>query len=477
MTLPETPTQLPIPTAASKPGVDKQPILLTDPTVWHWWFFLRGHAFDSQSKKDQHWTAFQPALHDAIKWAAKFAKNEAGKIGEKPVSDEAMELENAWKLSNVKRPQTEPPENEYPLLFAKVPTRDGEELIYSFQGRSLLDSTYLRFRWTVPGAFDAQAFAELRQKDWRYEKNPAPFLGEAVCLMAEVPATVDIRESKNIIREVLANWHGQDIREVKVIEFACGFYGITDKVEETVWVVLIRDGDQSRDQARRLANDISPRFLLAWLKGRFIRQEFDKSIVSSLNEKEKGLEDVLYQVTGVPRNNKLKALEDTTLAVTGKLEVFSTPMYYVNDYLQTLSVNIYNLEQLIKDPLFGEGSAMMDGLLVAPLRQSENQIKKFLEYKNITRDRARLKLEMDSIQVDILRERLMRGITILLGLFVIFGVVQAFDAELKAVGQRFPLNVFENELSALDQAWPKLAVTAIGFLILSICILLYSRKR
>jgi hypothetical protein len=438
-----------------------------DPTIWHWWFFLRGRDFQNVtrqdgnfSRRDRHWEVFKNALQGAVSHTGKGNKALSFSLAEDPTK-----------------------RNRYPSSFAKVQRDSTQTIQMSMHALSRLDSTYIRFSWTQKGRTGSEAFSTLSRKDWKYSTDDPVFLGDATCLMAELTKPEDETEkfslAKDWCRQILCEWQGRrlapdDTFQIDLVEVACGFFATSAELEKVVWVLLVWNDDDARTQAARLINAITPPFMLAWLKARHIKQEYEDDIAPKSYQAETDVETALSQKT--KQTNKLKALEEFSLQTSLASSELTRQIDHSEERLVTLDINKENLENLLKDQVFRPGEALMDSLLVAPIRLTIDQIKTDLRYVTLQQKRAKDARENSNAIVGILTNRWTRRITIVLGVFAIFGVVQAFNTELEALGKLYPLTAFGNELPSWNQGWPKVATVLLGLVILPIFIKLISRN-
>lgn len=453
--------------AESEPTQGKKANTLNDPAIWHWWFFLRGHDIEKVKKdghtvrKDRHWQVFKNALLSAA--------------------------EHTHKDTALVYPIEEDPTNKYPYppLFAKVPHDLTQNPVMSMYAPSRLDATYIRFVWTKIGRTDAKEFIDLRQRDWSYDTKYSAFLGETICLMAEITKPAEEGEKRplaeSVCREILSGWQGKSTDtenpfEIALIEVACGFYATSAELDKAVWVLLVWEDDQSRRQATRMLDAITPSFMLAWLKTRYIKRLYEYEIRPKANDAEEKLETAAASITP-EQMRRLNALEQFTLDIILPSDELYEQTTISSDHLITLKVNKENLENLLKDPVFKPGEALMDSLLVAPIRLIIDQVETDLTYKAITQTRAEKKREASKTMTEIRTNRWTRRSTIALGVFVVFGVVQAFDRELNELGKLLPLPIFVNELASWNQGWPKVVTVALGLLILWIIFKTISHKK
>lgn len=444
------------PETESEPTQGKKANTFNDPAIWHWWFFLRGHDIEKVKKdghtvrKDRHWQVFK----DALLSAGAHTRKDAPLV----------------------YPLEEDPTNKYPYppLFAKVPHDLTQNPVMSMYAPSRLDATYIRFVWTKIGRTDAKAFIELRRGDWKYETKYSAFLGDTICLMAEVAKPPEEGEKRPLAeamcREILSEWQGtstdtENPFEIALIEVACGFYATSAELEKAIWVLLVWEDDHSRRLATRMLDAITPSFMLAWLKTRYIKLLYEREISPKANDAEEKLETAAASITP-EQMRRLDALEQFTLDIVLPSDELYEHTTIASDHLVTLKVNKENLEELLKDPVFKPGEALMDSLLVAPIRLTIDQVETDLTYKAITQTRAEKKREASKTMTEIRTNRWTRRSTIALGVFVVFGVVQAFDRELNELGKLLPLPIFGIGLSSWNQGWPKVVTVGLGLLVL-----------
>jgi hypothetical protein len=386
--------------------------LLKDPTVWHWRFFVRKHG--SNWNIEEHWQDFSKALKEAVNWAGGREKLKGPYI-------EAL-------LAN--RP--------IPDQFANIPFHPSNRFHISLQARSLLDSTYIQTAWGKQGEFDPEVFSHLRGQGWaaKQEKSSEEeAVWDATCLIAEVPQSLDesIDEYEEVVSEMLSSWFGnRKVEEVQLIKLQCGIYATAHDIEGMVWVLLVWDDKTSNQRATRLINRFAPPFQLAWLKGRYIREAYETKHSVEVNRLESELEKKINEARQQPW--RLKKFEDESLGISLLQTELGKRVTLYKELVTTLRINIENLEALLTDPLYGAGAGEMKSLLVAPIMQSEGQIKADIEYKQITLDDAERVLREFERKINILSERWARQITIMVSLFAVFGAVQAFGSQAKWYG-------------------------------------------
>lgn len=374
-------------------------LALKDPTVWHWWFFLF-HISEFTEEEKENWQEFKEAL------------------------DAAVEHAGGWKKSKVKRIENLDGYKLIPSQFVNIGWHEFNGFSHSLQARSLLDSIYVQSGWAWETTTDSDAFLSLKEAEWSGVETE---LEEAVCLMAEVPRLTSQSEAEKIIVQMLSCWHQMEIEEeINSIALSCGFYASPRNIKNVVWVMLVWDEDSARKEAKYLINRLAPPFQLAWLKGRFIRHIYDSKYAPEANKQEIAL---ITTLVPVPEKRRFKTIEENFFKICSAQDNLEEVLGECEALLLTLKINKENLEKLLTDPVYGSGQASMDLRLVAPLRQSIEQIETDFKYKTIAQNKAERVLKRYEMTTQILSEKLTRHVTYLLSLFAVFGAIQAFQNE------------------------------------------------
>jgi hypothetical protein len=110
----------------------------------------------------------------------------------------------------------------------------------------------------------------------------------------------------------------------------------------------------------------------------------------------------------------------------------------VEELLETLRINVANIERLFSDPLFEEHGPTLDELLLSPLRLNIEQFATDLRYLSMTQTQVDRALESIETMAAVRSVRRERTILILFGMCAFFGIFQAFP-ELHAIGWKWRL--------------------------------------
>jgi hypothetical protein len=374
-------------------------VMLKDLTLWHWWFFLRSHSREHPDHLPQHWQDFSAALDSAVQWAG------------------------GWQVSVQARPDRLPPARQTSVRLASLPWRESDGAKRTLEARAMLDVFYIQSGCAQEGAAGTEAVLRLKGTEWQWQRDAHSFLGDAVCLEAELKRAEE-KKAEVIAQALSARWLGKPVRQVELVELDCCFFATPVGIEEEVWVMLVRDKDEARQQSAHFVHRLMPPLLLARLKGRVMMQEFEKHVTPRAQELEGQLGTALTQIEQQPR--RLKVLEQSSEMIARHQMELTKELDQCEEVLETLRVNAANIERLLDDSLLAPQRAALDELLAAPLRQSVDQVATDLRYLSITQAQADRMLHGIGTMAEVRSGRFERILAILFGLFAFFELFHAF---------------------------------------------------
>jgi hypothetical protein len=126
---------------------------------------------------------------------------------------------------------------------------------------------------------------------------------------------------------------------------------------------------------------------------------------------------VLWQAFGWEQNSN---------AIATHQQEFAEQLHKYEVELKTLHANAQNIERLLNNPLFAGQKTILHQLWVAPLHLGAAQIETDLSYLSATDKKAERTLQSLRTIAEVRSGRWERGMTLLLGLFVVFGVAEMF---------------------------------------------------
>lgn len=374
--------------------------MLKDLTLWHWWFFLYWGTPLGTNRTDRILQEFGDAVADAVRWAGG----------------------PTWKADTRAVP---PLARQASVRYASEPWRPMQGVWRTMEARALLDALYVQAGCYREGVSYPNAIEFLKQAEWIYKRGADAFLGDAVCLTGELVQTTTVDQAKDIAQQMLGQWFGrQPPPQLSPIELPCGYFAVPVGVQEEAWVLLVHDKDQARDQAAHLLHRLLPPMLLAWVKSRFIMQEFEGKLLPDAETKQDTMDAALNSVRwDAPR---LRELENLSEAIAKHHGVSLESLSLCEERLETLRTNATNVERLLDDSLLASNKTRLDALLVEPLRLNAQQIHTDLRYLSVTHAKAEQALRSIETIAQVRAGRVGRNITILFGLFVVFDVLKLF---------------------------------------------------
>jgi hypothetical protein len=388
--------------------------MLKDLTLWQWQFFVKWRTQEEGAQKAQYWQEFCGVLESAVHWA-----------GGSP----------AAYAPPAYRRQTS-------VRIESIPWQASHGLQRTLEARALLDAFYIQTGCVQEGSADPETVLPLKDAAWHGESQAHTFLGEAVCLSGEVNQDLAEQQAHDIAQAVLERWFGEPLRQLESVRLACGFLAVTIGVQEEAWVLLVRDADEARQQAAQLVHRLFPLCLLAWLKGLVIMRTFEGDLLPQAAQLEASLDAQLRTIAASIAKQKiirLKELEKVSEAIAARQAAFIEHLSQCQAMLETLQANTENIERVLKDPLLNEQQTRLDELWVAPLRLAMRQLQTDLRYLSITQSQAeRMQRSIETI-AEVHAGRWNRHITLVLGVFAVFELLQVFPEI--PLGWRVPLSV------------------------------------
>ena len=388
--------------------------MLKDATVWRWWFYLRWHGHDQSERLESYWKAFNQSLNSAVEWSG------------------------GWQESRVAQPEKLPRIRQTNAHLASIPWRESSGVLRTLEARMLLDVLYIQSGCAQEGTAVPEDVSLLMKSAWPGDESAASLLGDAVCLTVE---TGELREdeAKQTARTILERWTEKQVRQIELVELDPGYFAIPTGLEDEVWALLVRDNDRARQEAAHFVHRLMPPLLLARLKGQVVMQKFEQHLLSSARALEIELNEELNRIIDQPR--RLKMLEQASYSLSHLQAKLAEKSSQCEESLETLRVNADNIERLLSDPLIAARKTNLDELLAAPLRLYVEQVAADLRYLAITQTQAERVLQGIATMAEVRSARWERTITVLFGLFVLFGITGAFP-ELTALALRWRIGGF-----------------------------------
>lgn len=368
------------------------PTNLVDPTVWRWDFFAQTHGRDGADHiHERHWKEFRTALLEGARWT-----------GGQPDDLRAL---------------SEPPpaSRQTSVRFAKMPWQEAEGRLRTLEARALLDVWYIESGHAMRGAAGAESFEALRAGMWHPDTQAHPLLGQVVCFAAEEPDAT----AASIASRLQASQAG----ELDVVEFPWGGLGLPQKPGQPL-LLLCRRGTEEMERVANLVHRILPQLLLAQMKIRGTFEQLEQVVLPKAWEAERKLNAELVRCASRPL--RLNSLEESSDVITRKQRELAESLSECEELCHTAVVNVDNLDRLAADPILEGDRSHLLSVLVEPARLWAEQISSDIRYLRITEHQADRTLTSISTMAQIRSSRWQRRTTVLISVFVVFGVVQAF---------------------------------------------------
>lgn len=376
-------------------------ITLNDLTLWRWSFFVRWHSPNRPDDLDKYDAEFGNALDKAVKWAG------------------------GWGNSLIPRLESPALARQTSVRFASLDWAESGGLLRALEASSLLDGYYIQAGCVREGRADEKTVSRLGETAWRCDRTAESFLGEAVTVVGELPPGEAPRAAEMQAASLFESLLGEPVRHLQTVELPWGVFAVPAGVGQEIAVLLVQSKDEARREAAQLLNHLMPNFLVSTLKGRRIIREYESFHLPGLRELEFGLEAHLTSLEKSSR--RLESLEKASDRITRQQLALADQQHVCEEKLETLRVNIGNIERPLKamyqrSPEYGR----IEALLADPLRWRAEQIATDLRFTAKTYALAEQVLQGVNTLAQVRSARWERRVTLMLGLFVAFGVAQAF---------------------------------------------------
>ena len=371
---------------------------LRDASLYQWLFYLRWRSRDSQCQRAQHAENFQRVLQEAFSWAG-------GDSGECPAP----------------RPAS-PQALAYSERIASVEWNPHDGVLRELESRALLDTFYLQLGQAIEG--DAEPPAFTRFAPWRLPEQPDNFLGEALCLCAEVQEGLSEDELYALCAGIATHRPcaaaGAEAR-VAGIPLPFGYLAVVPDETRETFILLYYS--TAGERAARFLHAILPQLILSLLKRRGVAQQYER-LIAHAYEQEQAIDSMLKQ-TAEP-HLKLEQLETLSARISELQMRFIETISTLEELLQTLRISLRNTQLLFDDLLWGERRAEAGVLLTSEFNLLVEQMEADLRYLQITREQADNALQSLLTVASIRSTQWERRIVLAATAFVVISIVDMF---------------------------------------------------
>jgi len=369
---------------------------------------LRKHSREKRELEGAHWKEFTQAVEGdkgALKWAGD-------------------------TLSKSVYPETWGSRRGYTHRWVSSAYQQANGgTLRQMDARTLLDCYYILTGCARQGRLSPSDFANLKNASWKYVGEKHAFLGDAVCLTAEIPQNTRPEQLQALVKESVCAW-GEEPDEGSILLTHFGAMYVPTKPDRKGWALFTWQEKHAMKERDHLGYRVMPSLLLAWLKSWHIVSQFDEFQVQA-EEQESLLDAELKEYAEQPC--RLKTLESQSDRIAKCLIQFAETLSIVEELHLTLQTNVDNLERLLKYELAPhlppESVYRLQTILIAPIQTQVEQIRTDLHYFNITRDQADRTLNGIDTQSGIMSARWERGVNIFLSLFIGVEVAQLLPQE------------------------------------------------
>lgn len=371
---------------------------LKDGTIWHWWFLVLTHSRENAENVRTRWDDFNKALKGALDWSGSDVRVEA-------------------------IPQAFPSGRRSSHLIAAVPWCTEKGIGRTVEAREMLDTLYIQTGCEKQGTVHiGQIVSSIKNSDFQLNTAPRSWLGSGLCFTADVSDSIDEKQARILGTHIATLWAGESTETLDMMQVRCGFLLIPAKIDG-FWILLVRDDDEARRRAEHLVHRVLPQLLFALLKARTIIHQLEQEL-PRIHQLENTIGTQLGRLGHQPR--RLRVLEETSDAFAQQQVKFAEYLNEVEEFLETLRINVSNIERLFSDALFEEESPSLDELLLSPLRLNIEQFATDLRYLSMTQTQVDRALESIETMAAVRAVRWERRIVIFFGMFAFFGIFQAF---------------------------------------------------
>jgi hypothetical protein len=389
---------------------------LTDPTVFRYWYFTRGYSRDDEVAKRKHQELFYKNLQSCVKWGH---------------PHEETELYVPLKQWTQVYPES--------LRIAASPdwVDWGDGTAREYEARLLLDTYFIETGTTIDGIHKESIFADEWKNGWEPCEKGTSFLFDAVLLTAEsdeLPGNATGAETvmNRMIRAYLGR-HGDEESErhpnpsVKAVPIPdAGFLGVPQDPHHPVWVALVKKGASGKQQR---ALRPSPQLVLAWLKAHHQFRLYETSCYPALACPDQHLSERLQVEIVQHRAGSLERLEEQRAKLAKSEWSRATCVGECQEILETIRINLDNIRREIEEAAFynKQVTSKLEQWLIRPLELYVLQIEADLRYQDIRQKQDEIIIGQIDAAIEIQSAQWHRRITLVLAVFVMFEMIQAFQ--------------------------------------------------
>ena len=294
--------------------------------------------------------------------------------------------------------------------------REHDGTLRTLEARTLLDACYLQLGAAIEGALDPNSPRALRDAFPAIDAGEHHLgVAEGWCLML-----AEGEPNEAALRDALER-------------LALPTDGCLTFATQGGWLALYPDAlvacilyaPAQTQPMSYLLHQLLPAFLLNLLKIRLLREQYPP-LKSQVAQQETRLEHLMAQAREAHRLS-IEQIEQHSVQLAQQQAHYLETLSQIEEWLHTLKTLQDNLRRLLRDPLWydGDGSAPARRLL-EPIQLLIDQLQSDLHYFHITRQQADLHLQSLNTASGVRIAKWNRRITLLVGIFVVLELPQAF---------------------------------------------------
>ena len=363
-----------------------------DLELHRWRFFLRPDETTSGADASALPDGFVDALNDAGAWLG-------------------------WSEGALLRPDLHAAPADFSQRLVVAPAAEWREhngTLRTLEARTLLDACYLQLGAAKEGALQTPHALQ--------DALPAlpageGYLGDAECwCLMRADGEPDEPALREAIRRLALPQEGYLTFDTQGGRLAL--------YPNTLTACIVYTPAQTQPMSR-LLHQILPPFLLNLLKIRRLREQY-LQFKPQVQGEEGRLERLMAQARQASRLS-IEQIEQQSVQLAQQQAHYLETLSQIEEWLHTLKTLQDNLRRLLRDPLWHDGEASEPArALLEPVQLLIDQLQSDLHYFHITRRQADLHLQSLNTASGVRAAQWNRRITLLLGIFVVLELPQAF---------------------------------------------------
>jgi hypothetical protein len=294
--------------------------------------------------------------------------------------------------------------------------REHDGILRTLEARTLLDACYLQLGAAIEGALDPDCPRALQDAFPALDAGKQLLgVAECWCLMLaagdlDEPALQDALERLALPPDGYLTFATQG--------------GRLALYPDTLTCCLVYTPAQTQPMSQ-LLHQLLPPFLLNLLKIRLLREQY-LQFKPQVQGEEEQLERLMARARQAHRLS-IEQIEGQSVQLAQQQAHYLETLSKIEEWAHTVEMLRDNLRRLLRDPLWLDGEASEPARrLLEPVQRLIDQMRSDLHYFHITRQQANLHLQSLNTASGVRTAQWERRITLLLGIFVVLELPQAF---------------------------------------------------